>query len=193
MIDWTLYIKSDPDILFGKPVIVNTRIPVDLILEKLAAGDTYEDLLEAYPAITKDHIAACLLFAAELMKSKTVINIIIKEPFDYTNWQDALRSDNTVELISEKAVDYRARKHGKGPKMNKVLAMNVKEKIEKELARLSNHELIILHEIIRSIRSVKKTKRSAIAVKAPYLRVREALKDSGNLSEDILAERTEAL
>lgn len=102
-------------------------------------------------------------------------------------------ADNTVELISEKAVDYRARKHGKGPKMNKVLAMNVKEKIEKELARLSNHELIILHEIIRSIRSVKKTKRSAIALKAPYLRVREALKDSGNLSEDILAERTEAL
>ena len=68
-----------------------------------------------------------------------------------------------------------------------------RQKIEKELARLSNHELIILHEIISSIRSVKKTKRSAIALKTPYLRVREALKDSGNLSEDILAERTEAL
>jgi uncharacterized protein (DUF433 family) len=74
MIDWTLYIESNPDVLFGKPVISNTRIPVDLILEKLAAGDTIEDLLEAYQTITKDNIAACLLFAAESIKHETIFS-----------------------------------------------------------------------------------------------------------------------
>jgi len=68
MIDWTLYIESNPDILFGKPVIANTRIPVDLILEKLAAGGTIEDLLDAYPNITKDNIAACCLCTADSIK-----------------------------------------------------------------------------------------------------------------------------
>lgn len=74
MIDWTTYIVSNPETLFGKPVIVNTRIPVDLILEKLAAGDTIDDLLEAYPKITKDAIAACLLFAADSIKHETLFS-----------------------------------------------------------------------------------------------------------------------
>jgi uncharacterized protein (DUF433 family) len=71
MIDWAQYIASNPDTLFGKPVIINTRIPVDLILEKLAAGDTLQDLLDAYPQLTKEHISACLLFAAESIKHET--------------------------------------------------------------------------------------------------------------------------
>ena len=74
MIDWTLYIESNPDILFGKPIIAATRIPVDLILEKLAAGDTIENLLDAYPGITKDNIAACLLFAADSIKHETIFS-----------------------------------------------------------------------------------------------------------------------
>ena len=75
MVDWTQYIASNPDILFGKPVIVDTRIPVDLILEKLAAGDVIDDLLEAYPNLTSDHIAACLLFAADSIKHETIFSI----------------------------------------------------------------------------------------------------------------------
>jgi uncharacterized protein (DUF433 family) len=74
MIDWTLHIESNPEKLFGKPAIINTRIPVDLILEKLAAGDTIEVLLEAYPKITKDDIAACLLFAADSIKNEIVFS-----------------------------------------------------------------------------------------------------------------------
>jgi len=74
MIDWTLHIESNPDKLFGKPVIINTRISVDLILEKLAAGDTIEDLLEAYPNISKDNIIACLLFAADSIRNEIVIS-----------------------------------------------------------------------------------------------------------------------
>jgi len=74
MIDWTLHIESDPEKLYGKPVIIHTRIPVDLILEKLAVGDTIDDLIEAYPNITKDDIAACLIFAADSIKNEIVIS-----------------------------------------------------------------------------------------------------------------------
>ena len=72
MIDWTLHIESNPEKMFGKPVIINTRIPVDLILEKLAVGDTIEDLIDAYPKITKDDITACLLFAADSIKNEII-------------------------------------------------------------------------------------------------------------------------
>ncbi|MEI6749781.1 MAG: DUF433 domain-containing protein [Bacteroidota bacterium] len=74
MIDWIQYIASNPDILFGKPVIIDTRIPVDLILEKLAAGDSIDDLLEVYPNLTRDHVAACLLFAADSIKHETIFS-----------------------------------------------------------------------------------------------------------------------
>jgi uncharacterized protein (DUF433 family) len=70
MIDWTTHIESNPDKLFGKPVITNTRIPVDMILEKFANGDTLVDLIEAYPTITKDDITSCLLFAADSIKNE---------------------------------------------------------------------------------------------------------------------------
>lgn len=72
MIDWNLHIESNPGKLFGKPVIKGTRIPVDLILEKLGAGDTIEDLLEAYPKITKDDIYACLIFASDSVKNEII-------------------------------------------------------------------------------------------------------------------------
>ena len=70
MIDWTTHIESNPDKLFGKPVITNTRIRVDMILEKFANGDTLVDLIEAYPTITKDDITSCLLFAADSIKNE---------------------------------------------------------------------------------------------------------------------------
>lgn len=65
MLDWQEYITSDPDILYGKPTIKGTRIPVDLILEKLAYGESMEQLLKAYPRINQEAIYACLFFAAE--------------------------------------------------------------------------------------------------------------------------------
>jgi len=73
MVDWKLHIESNPDKLFGKPTIINTRIPVDLILEKLAAGDTLVELTEAYPKLTKEDIISCLLFAADSIKNEIII------------------------------------------------------------------------------------------------------------------------
>ncbi len=45
---WQEYIISDPEIMFGKPCIRGTRISVDLVVEKLANGETIEYLLTAY-------------------------------------------------------------------------------------------------------------------------------------------------
>jgi uncharacterized protein (DUF433 family) len=73
MIDWKLYITSNPEVLFGKPAIKNTRIGVDLILEKMASGDSIEVLLDSYPSITKNDINACLLFAADSIKNEISI------------------------------------------------------------------------------------------------------------------------
>lgn len=48
--------------MMGKPVVAGTRITVELILEKLAAGETIEQLLEAHPRLTKEGIQAALSF-----------------------------------------------------------------------------------------------------------------------------------
>lgn len=52
--------------MMGKPVIIGTRIPVELILEKLAAGETYDQILEAHPRLTRPAILAAIAFATEL-------------------------------------------------------------------------------------------------------------------------------
>lgn len=62
-------IKSDPAIMLGKPVIAGTRITVELILEKLAAGETREQILDSYPRLTGEDIAAALSYAAEAMRT----------------------------------------------------------------------------------------------------------------------------
>lgn len=72
MIDWKDHIISDPQILYGKPRIKGTRIPVDLILEKLSEGESIEDLLLAYPRITRDSVYAVLAFAAFSVKNEVV-------------------------------------------------------------------------------------------------------------------------
>jgi len=62
-------IQSDPSIMMGKPVIAGTRITVELILEKLAAGETVEGILEAHPRLTLETIQAALAFAAEALRA----------------------------------------------------------------------------------------------------------------------------
>jgi uncharacterized protein (DUF433 family) len=62
-------IISDPEIMMGKPVIAGTRITVELILEKLAAGETVDQVLDAHPRLTREAIQAALAFAAEALRS----------------------------------------------------------------------------------------------------------------------------
>jgi len=65
-------IVSDPSVMMGKPVISGTRITVDLILEKLAAGETIEQILDAHPRLTEEAIREALSFAARALKSDVV-------------------------------------------------------------------------------------------------------------------------
>jgi uncharacterized protein (DUF433 family) len=53
-------IVSDPTVMMGKPVVAGTRITVELILEKLGAGETVEQLLDAHPRLTRPAILAAL-------------------------------------------------------------------------------------------------------------------------------------
>lgn len=54
--DYSQYIDSNPDVMLGKLVIKGTRIPVELVLEKLAAGQTEDELLLDYPRLTREAI-----------------------------------------------------------------------------------------------------------------------------------------
>ena len=56
----------------GKPVVAGTRITVELILEKLAAGETIEQLLAAHPRLTNEGILAALSFAADALRADVV-------------------------------------------------------------------------------------------------------------------------
>jgi uncharacterized protein (DUF433 family) len=65
-------ITSDPKIMMGKPVIAGTRITVESILERLGAGESVDDLLEAHPRLTKEAINAALSFAAQALRADVV-------------------------------------------------------------------------------------------------------------------------
>ena len=60
-------IVQDPGILVGKPVIKGTRIPVELVLAKLAANPDLAELFQDYPRLTVDDVKACLTYAQELV------------------------------------------------------------------------------------------------------------------------------
>jgi uncharacterized protein (DUF433 family) len=62
-------ITTDPEVMMGKPVVAGTRITVELILEKLAAGETQEEILDAHPRLTREGISAALHFAVENLPS----------------------------------------------------------------------------------------------------------------------------
>ena len=58
--------------MMGKPVVAGTRVTVELILEKLAADETIDQILQAHPRLTKQGILAALQFAANALKSEVV-------------------------------------------------------------------------------------------------------------------------
>jgi uncharacterized protein (DUF433 family) len=72
------FIQSNPAIMMGKPVIVGTRITVESLLTRLAAGETYEQLLAAYPRLTPETIQAALAFAAEALRADIIYPVTDK-------------------------------------------------------------------------------------------------------------------
>lgn len=65
-------ISIDPNICFGKPCIRGHRIWVSLILDFLAAGETIEEILEAYPSIEREDVLACIAYGAEMSRDSFV-------------------------------------------------------------------------------------------------------------------------
>ncbi|MCD4844899.1 MAG: DUF433 domain-containing protein [Methanosarcinales archaeon] len=68
-------IQSDPAIMMGKPVITGTRITVELILEKLAAGESIEQIIEEHPRLTEEKIRAALAFASDALRADVIYPI----------------------------------------------------------------------------------------------------------------------
>lgn len=68
----TSLIQSNPSIMMGKPVVAGTRITVELIVERLAAGETIEQLLDAHPRLSRESIYAALDFAAQALRADII-------------------------------------------------------------------------------------------------------------------------
>ena len=66
-------IEINPQVMLGKPVIRGTRIPVELILRKLAEGATEAELLDAYPRLKHADIQAALAYAADTLAHETIL------------------------------------------------------------------------------------------------------------------------
>ncbi len=66
-------IEARSDVMLGKPCLKGTRIPVYLILEKLAAGETTDIILAAYPQLRTEHVKASLEYAARLAADEIVL------------------------------------------------------------------------------------------------------------------------
>jgi uncharacterized protein (DUF433 family) len=66
-------ISLDPNIMLGKPVIKGTRIPVELILKKLSEGMTQEELIKAYPSLSKEDILAALSYSADVISREELL------------------------------------------------------------------------------------------------------------------------
>lgn len=65
-------IVSDLNVMMGKPVVRGTRITVELILEKLAAGETVAQIIEAHPRLTDEAIRQAMAFAARAIRADVV-------------------------------------------------------------------------------------------------------------------------
>ena len=63
-------ITIDPQVMVGKPVIKGTRMPVELVLAKLAANPSLDELFLDYPELTVDQVRACLRFATRLVQDE---------------------------------------------------------------------------------------------------------------------------
>ena len=70
-------VTMNPKVCFGKPTIRNMRYPVEIILDLLVAGMTTEEILEDYPDLEKKDLQACILFANETIRVKSIHKVAV--------------------------------------------------------------------------------------------------------------------
>lgn len=70
--DWKPYITADPQILHGTVCFRGTRVPVSVVLDNLAAGESTQGILDEYPSLKAEHIPAAVAYAADLARERIV-------------------------------------------------------------------------------------------------------------------------
>lgn len=70
--DWKAYISADPQVMHGTVCFRGTRVPVSVVLDNLAAGETTQRILASYPSLIPEHIPAALAYAADLARERVV-------------------------------------------------------------------------------------------------------------------------
>jgi len=71
-------IISNPKIMMGKPVVAGTRLTVERILEKPAAGETIQQVVSAHPHLTENGVRSALAFASEAMNADVVYPVSVE-------------------------------------------------------------------------------------------------------------------
>lgn len=72
--DWRTRITTDAGVCHGKACIKGTRIMASVVLDNLAEGKSAEDILQLYPTLNRDDLAAVMAYAAELARERIVVS-----------------------------------------------------------------------------------------------------------------------
>jgi uncharacterized protein (DUF433 family) len=70
-------ITKNPDICHGKPTIRGLRYPVETLLDLMASGMSFEDILDDYLDLERDDLLACIEYAAKLSQTKSTIKVVL--------------------------------------------------------------------------------------------------------------------
>lgn len=70
--DWAQRISADPQVCGGKVCITGTRIPVSVVLDNLAEGESHDSILASYPSLKREDLLAAMHYAAELAKDRVI-------------------------------------------------------------------------------------------------------------------------
>ena len=101
-------IVVDPKIMVGKPVVRGARVPVELVLKRLAQDLALQPLLEAYPRLTAEDVQACLEYAQALVEREGREDVAARV-MDFAARQNPhLSSDEVLEELERMDEERRA-------------------------------------------------------------------------------------
>ena len=69
------WVRADPAVMLGKPVVKGTRVTVESILERLAGGESIDQIVESQPRLTRDAVLAALDYAAQALRGEAAYPI----------------------------------------------------------------------------------------------------------------------